>query len=147
MSTHRSKLTTRQQQPPYRPGSVLERSPVRLKSPTPSYHGKRIKGRVVLASKLLPQKPFHPTSLFDTPETAVRKSGFNPPVVKRHRRTTSDYSAHVTRHRPNHSGVPLTQLPTLSNINRSVNASPDSGPSPPDRRIAANSRSRGKKPL
>jgi hypothetical protein len=147
MATLRSNPPSSKRKASYRPVSgVGSTSPMRFYSPVSSHLSKRPRLKANFINKLAPEGlAQRPHKLFDTSETAVRMSGRSPVIVKRHQRTTSDYTSPMSSHnRKRSSGLPLTQLPTLSNLNRSVNPTPDffSGLSAPhDWRSTKNSRS------
>jgi hypothetical protein len=147
MATLRSNPPSSKLKTFYRPASgVGSSSPMRFKSPVSSHLRKRPKVKANFINKLAPERLVQrPHQLFDPSDTSVRMPGRSPVIVKRHQRTTSDYTSPMTSHnRKRSSGLPLTQLPTLSNLYRSVNATPDvfSGLSvPTDWRSAKPSRS------
>lgn len=125
MATYRSKPTASPPKITLRPGSgVTSVSPVRFYSPFSSHKVKRAKANGTLAIRLIPERKLvKPGKILEMRETALRKSGHTPIVVKRHQRTSSDYGASTSKQK--RTGIPLTQLPTLTGVERSANGSPD----------------------
>lgn len=129
MASYRGKLKVSQQRPGLRPNSGIgSTSPGRFYSPLQTSSGKRVKGKskASFVARLIPdQFKERPGRLYETPEFAIRKSNITPVVVSRHQRTSSDYSIPETKRKPKRSGMPLTQLPSLAGLDRSINVSPD----------------------